>query len=216
MVMKKASMQEEFEYGMTLTRLGELFGYDRKTVQKLLKECPYDGERNGVPYWHIANAASYLVTPLGNMEDYLRKLKPKDLPPSLQKDFWTALRIRSNYYKDRGDLWSTARVQEVMSDMLKVVRETSKLFVDSIESKTTVTTAQREAIQKEMDRMLAVMRAKLTDAFKDYDPSRDHVESLESDNVEQQIEHSGSDNRTADDDRDSFGLDEDEFGLDSL
>lgn len=216
MVMKKTSMQDEFEYGMNATRLGELFGYDRKTVQKLLKECPYDGERNGVPYWHISNAASYLVTPLGNMEDYLRKLKPKDLPPSLQKDFWTALRIRSNYYRERGDLWSTAQVMEVMSTCMKVIRETSKLFVDTIEAKTVISNEQRTAIQKEMDRMLALMREALNNAFKDYDPSKDHVESLELDNVEQQIEHSGGEQRARNDEPDSFGLDEEDFGLDDL
>lgn len=191
MVMRSVEADVELENGMNATRLGELFDLDRKTVQALLKECPPDGERNGGPFWHIARAAPYLVTPAGGMEDYLRKLKPKDLPATLQKEFWTALNLRAKYYTNRGDLWATSQVFKVVTDILKIVRETSRLFVDTLEGHTTITTEQREALSVEMDKMMHMMKESIEDSFKDYDPTKDHGEELEIKNVSQQLEHGG-------------------------
>lgn len=208
MMTAKASYYEEIEYGMSAERLGVLFDLDKKTVKELLKEVEPDGERRGTPFWRISTAAAYLVTPMGDLENYLRRIKPSDLPPKFQKEFWTALNLRTKYYQARGDLWSTSRVYEVVSKILSIVRSTSRLFVDELESNTTLTTKHRDAIQKEMDRMMGLMREGIKESFRDYDPSRDHVESLERDeNAEQQ---------PADDEENESGIDLGEEEDDSL
>lgn len=178
MVMQ-VSPSDEIEFGMSATRLGAVFGLDAKTVKSLLADVSPDGDRHGAVYWHIATAAPYLVVPTGDIEGYLRKLKPGDLPAKFQKEFWTALNLRSKYYKERGDLWATEQVYTVISQVLQIVRSTSRLFVDELESNMTLTHQHRKAIQIEMDKMLELMREKVKDAFKNYDATHDHVESLE-------------------------------------
>lgn len=172
----------EIEFGMSATRLGEVFDLDVKTVKSLLKDVEPDGDRHGAPFWRIASAAPYLVTPEGDIEQYIRKIKPGDLPSKFLKEFWAALNLRAKYYRDRGDLWATEQVYAVLSEVMKVVRSTSRLFVDELESNSNVTSAQRKAIQIEMDKMLAMMLEKISDSFKNYDGAHDHVESLEEKN----------------------------------
>jgi hypothetical protein len=196
----RVSPADEIEIGMSATRLGEVFDLDAKTVKALLKDIEPDGDRHGAPFWRIASAAPYLVVPEGNLEDYLRRLKPGDLPAKFTKEFWAALNLRSKYYKERGDLWNTEQVYTVFSEVLKVVRSTSRLFVDELESNATLTHSQRKAIQVEMDKMLALMKEKLSDAFKDYDASRDHVEALEvNSNVEHITNNAGGEGNSEDD-----------------
>jgi Protein of unknown function (DUF1441). len=187
MVMQ-VSPADEIEIGMSATRLGEVFDLDPKTVKALLKDVDPDGDRHGAVFWRIATAAPYLVVPTGNLEDYIRRLKPSDLPAKFQKEFWAALNLRTKYYKDRSALWSTEQVYAVLSEILKIVRSTSRLFVDELESVATLTHQHRKAIQIEMDKMLALMREKIKEAFQNYDATQDHVESLEVNNdVEQTL-----------------------------
>lgn len=176
----------EIDFGMSATRLGEVFDLDTKTVKSLLKDVEADGDRHGAPFWRIASAAPYLVTPEGDIEQFIRKIKPGDLPSKFQKEFWTALNLRSKYYRERGDLWATEQVYAVLSEVLKIVRSTSRLFVDELESNTTLTYQHRKAIQIELDKMLAMMRENIRDAFKNYDAGGDHVESIEEKN---DVEH---------------------------
>lgn len=185
MVMK-VNPFEEIEYGMSATRLGEVFDLDPKSVKTLLKDVEPDGDRHGAPFWRIASAAPYLVTPEGDLESYLRRVKFSDLPAKFQKEHWAALNLRAKYYKDRGDLWSTDQVYTVLSEVMTIVRSTSRLFVDELESNTTLTYQHRKAIQIELDKMLALMREKVKDAFKNYEGINDHVESIEENN---HVEH---------------------------
>lgn len=185
MVMR-VNAEAEIDFGMSATRLGEVFDLDVKTVKALLKEIEPDGDRNGAPFWRIASAAPYLVTPEGDLEDYLRKMKPGDLPSKFQKEFWTALNLRAKYYRERGDLWSTEQVYAVLSEVLKIVRSTSRLFVDELESNSVLTYQHRKALQIELDKMLSMMREKVQDAFKNYDAAHDHVEAIEEKN---NVEH---------------------------
>lgn len=213
MPMEKVSYEDQISLGMNATQLGDLFGVDKTTVQQLLRDVPDDGIRNGTRFWHISNAAPYLVTPQGSMEQYLRRMKPGDLPAKLQKELWTALNLRAKFYTNKGDLWATSKVFEVVSSIFKIVRETSRLFVDQVEGNTTLTLEIRQALQVEMDAMLEKVKDKIQEAFKNYDPSNDHGENLEEMNLERQIEHSGRD--VAIRDRDQSPEDEDAW-LDDL
>lgn len=212
MVMR-VSPSDEIEYGMSASRLGEIFDLDAKTVKSLLIDVDPDGDRNGAVFWRIASAAPYLVVPTGDIEQFIRKLKPGDLPAKFQKEFWTALNLRAKYYKERGDLWSTEQVYSILSEILKIVRSTTRLFVDELESNSSLTHQHRKAIQIEMDKMLAMMREQVKDAFKNYDATQDHVESLEA-------EHNVDDTLARDEDQSgntTDGEEEDENAwLDSL
>lgn len=212
MVMR-VSPSDEIDFGMSATRLGEVFDLDGRTVKSLLKDVDPDGDRHGAAYWRIATAAPYLIVPTGDLEEYIRKLKPGDLPAKFSKEFWAALNMRTKYYRERGDLWATEQVYAVLSEVLKIVRSTSRLFVDELESNTVLTHQHRKAIQIEMDKMLAMMLESVNEAFKNYDAIHDHVESLET----QDNEHEAN-ARDEDQPGDTVdGEEEDKFAwLDSL
>jgi hypothetical protein len=183
--MTKAHDAEQLAFiheGVTVTVLAQIFGIDHKDVNKRLvgKITPIS-TKGGIRY-RIRDAAPYLIEMKVNPEELLKNLTPSKLPPALQDAFWKALLSRQKYEENRGDLWRTERVYEVMSDMVKTIRLTVQMFSDTVSQQTELTDRQQNIIQTLSDGLLEQVFESMTEKFRDYTPHIDeHGKPLDED-----------------------------------
>lgn len=166
---------------MTATRLGQIFGMDKKTVQIRLAGLPPSSERNGTFVYLLSDAAPYLVDPVIDFEEYLMTVKPSQLPPKLNKAYWDAQRAKQKFHQENGELWDTLKVYDVVSTLLKLVRQTIQGFSDELDTNTTFTEKQRDILNKISDSMLDQMRVQIEEAFKNRNGENDHNVELKGD-----------------------------------
>jgi hypothetical protein len=171
--------QVNFIYdGVPATTLGEIFGLDHKDVVRRLsgRVQPIPNSKDKYVRYRIRDAAPYLCEMQVNPEEMLERLKklsPAKWPSALQDAFWKAQLSRQKYHKERGELWSTTRVFEVISSAFKVIRLTILMFVDTVEQRTQLTDEQRRIITELGDGLLATLEKTLRDEFADHKPAPD-------------------------------------------
>lgn len=155
--------------GVPATTLAQIFGLDHKEVNKRIagKVTPIASKDKYTRY-RIRDAAPYLVDLKLDPEEYLKSLSPSKLPPALQDAFWKSLLSRQKYEENKGDLWRTARVFEVISASFKVIRLTILMFNDTVSQQTELSERQREIIQTLTDGLLANLHTALVDEFEMY------------------------------------------------
>ena len=160
--------------GVTITTLGEIFGLDHKDVRKRLtgKVAPVASKDKFVRF-KIKDAAPYLVESLVNPEEIFKNLSPSKWPPALQDAFWKAQNSKQKWEENRGDLWRTLRVFEVVAQAFKVIRLTILMFVDTVGQRTELTAEQRTIIQSLGDGLLDSLAKTLKDSFEGYEPAED-------------------------------------------
>lgn len=176
--MTRAADTEQLSFihdGVTVTTLSQIFALDHKDVNKRLvgKITPVSGAKDKNVRYRIRDAAPFLVDLKVDPEEYLKSLSPSKLPPALQDSFWKAMLSRQKYEENKGDLWRTARVFEVVSSAFKVIRLTVLMFNDTVSQQTELTDRQREIIQELADGLLASLLEALTEEFEMYAPAPD-------------------------------------------
>ncbi len=172
--------RREMTQAMSASTLGTVFGMSTETVREKIGHITPTANYKGSPLYRIRDAAPFLVTPVGlDIEAIIKSLKPAQLPNALQKDFWSAQHTRLKFMEDAGQLWRTQRVQEVIGDILKIVRQRISLLTDTLDRQTALTTQQREIVQTMMDTLLLDAYQEVILHFKDYDPAGDRDELLE-------------------------------------
>jgi Protein of unknown function (DUF1441) len=157
--------------GASISQLAALFGHDNRTITKKIQGIKPIGKRAGHPIYKIAEAAAYLVKPMGDIEEYIKKMQPEDLPPKLSKEFWSAQSLRMKFEEDRNDLWRTSDVVTHFAESFKVARTTIMLTVDSIEKTTELSEAQRNLMLAEMDKLMLGLNKALLERFQ-HEPDR--------------------------------------------
>ena len=176
--MSKANDTEQLAFiheGVTVTTLAQIFALDHKDVNKRLvgKITPVTSGKGSYVKYRIRDAAPYLIDLKVDPEEYLKNLSPSKLPPALQDSFWKALLSRQKYEENKGDLWRTARVVEVIASAFKVVRLTILMFADNVQQQTELSDHQRTIIQDMTDGLLAELNKSLVDEFEMYVPAAD-------------------------------------------
>jgi hypothetical protein len=91
----------------------------------------------------------------------------------LQDAFWKAQLNRQKFEINRGELWATHRVIEIMAAAFKSVRMQILMFVDTVEQRDELSDKQRGVIQKLSDELLANLQHALVDEFELYVPPPD-------------------------------------------
>jgi hypothetical protein len=170
---RSADAQALIYDGLPVTTLGEIFGLDHKEVKKRLvgRVQPVDTKRMT---YRIRDAAPYLVEIKTDPEEMIKSLSPSKLPPALQDAFWKAQNSRQKWEENRGDLWRTARVFEVVSGAFKVIRLTLMMLTDTIQQRTALSDEQRKIIQEVVvDGLMQSLREKLREEFTFYVPTDD-------------------------------------------
>jgi hypothetical protein len=170
----KTDYEEEFFHGMTVPRLAQLFGMDRRTVTEKVRALRPCGERRGTPVYHVRDVAPYLVEPIVDIEKYLQNIGPSDLPASLQHTYWNAQNGKLKYKENAKELWRTGAVMDVLIVTFRSLTQTLRLFADRIEAIRGLTPEQRRIIEHEIsDTLVNTLRKNLIDDFSMYNGFQD-------------------------------------------
>lgn len=140
--------------GVTRTWLADVFGMDPTTVKKRLANCPTKGKRGQFPVYDLRMAAQYLVPPRVNIGEYLKSMRPNDLPPILQSAYWDAQKKRQDWELNAGELWKTEKVIETLSETFKLIKTSVSLFADTVEQEHGLTESQRATIAELTDSLM--------------------------------------------------------------
>jgi len=141
--------------GASLSQLALLFDLDNREIARKLHGVSPCGERQGYPIYRVKDAAPFLVPPeTRDIEKAIKRMSPKDLPPALTKEYWSAQQARLKFEEDNGDLWRTGDVIEAMSETFKTLRMSILLLRDQVERQTDLTDRQRDIIQTSIDELL--------------------------------------------------------------
>lgn len=186
--MAKSGAELELIYkGATVSDLAIIFDTSPIEVNRRIagKVAPITHESK-VPKYRIRDAAPYLCNVIFDPEEFLKGMSPAKLPPALQDAFWKAQLSRQKFEEDKGDLWRTQRVVEVMGEVFKTIRMTTLMFVDTLEQETEVTARQRKVIQDLADGLLKTAGDALVEQFADYvAPADEHGRPLKEEEVPQ-------------------------------
>lgn len=159
--------------GASVRQLGIMFRMDPKVVQRRISGLVPAGRRHGASYYTIAEAASRLVKPGYEIERYIMEMNHLDLPPLLSKEFWNSQRSRLAFEEANGDLWRTADVVRVVSELLTTYRFVSQTLPDTLEREAGLTREQKAVVRRVVDGALEDGRDKVVARFKDYDVGSD-------------------------------------------
>ena len=172
--MKTSDELKIVHVGATPSELGKMFGMSPQEINNRLvgKVIPNKTEHK-TPRYLIAEAAPYLCNVEFDIEEYLKGMSPAKMPPALQKAFWSALNARQDYEENRGDLWRTQRVVEVLGEVFKNISMTAQMFEDTVSQETELTAKQREIIIKLSEGLRGTMHQSLVARFKNYRPAED-------------------------------------------
>lgn len=176
--MSKANEEAIIEFihgGVTVTTLAQIFGLDHKDVNKRLtgKITPVGSAKDRYVRYRVRDAAPFLIDLKVDPEEYLKSISPSKLPPALQDAFWKAMNSRQKYEENKGDLWRTSRVFEVVSAAFKVLRLTILMFNENVSQQTELSEKQRSIIQGLTDGLLQSLADALIEEFEMYVPPND-------------------------------------------
>ena len=160
----------------TMSQIAQLFGTDAKTLPQRMKGIVPAGRRNGYKVYNIAEAASRLVKPGYEIEEYIRQMSPQELPPLLNKEFWNGQRARTAFEKEMGNLWPTEDVIALFAVLENGIRQTMLLITDDVDREEGLTDRQRKVFRRITDSSITLFKEKLTEAFQEYHANReDHT-----------------------------------------
>lgn len=160
--------------GASVNQLATLFNKRNQDVSRIIaiaKLTP-SGERAGYPIYKVADAAPWLIPPNeADVSEVIKNLSPKDLPAALTKEYWAAQHARLKFEEDRGDLWRTEEVVEVMGEAFKTLRMSLLLIPDQLEKMTQLTDQQRNLVLGMVDGVMHDLADSLIERFKN-EPGR--------------------------------------------
>lgn len=155
----------EITRGVTVGWLSQVFRMDPHTVKKRLADCPPTFRRKSGYLYDIRQASAYLVKPVFDVVKYLNNMKPSELPPQLQREFWDSQLKRQLWEERAGDLWRTSKVLEVFSDTFLLMKSTMQLWAEDVEREVGLSIEQRavlvrltDELQNEIQQKLLLMR----------------------------------------------------------
>lgn len=156
----------------TMAQIAQLFETDAKTLPRRMKGIIARGTRRGYKVYRIREAATRLVEPGYEIEDFIRQMSPQELPPLLQKEFWNGQRARLEYEKQLGNHWPTEEVVAAFGEMANTVRITLLLIADDVDREAGLTDGQRTIIRRIMDAAVTTLKNNLVEKFKEYHANR--------------------------------------------
>ncbi len=153
----------EFYKPVTRTFIADVFRLDRRTVEKKLGGCPVARfDEQGHPLYDFPQAAAFVAkAPPGFLLDRLKRMNPKDLPAELSKAFWEAQRVRLKFQHEAGDAWATAKVLEVLGDVFLTIKDTTTLWVETLNDRGDLTQEQWAALMQMVDALQGDLHSKL-------------------------------------------------------
>lgn len=144
-------MVEDMHQGVTVSWLAQVFNMDPKTVKQKLADCPPLHRRKAGYVYNLPVACRYLIPPATSAEQYIKTMKPSDLPTAFQQSFWDAALKRQKWEENAGQLWRTEKVREVFGSTFQTIKFTMQLWADTLERQTGLSQEQRTLLTKMVD-----------------------------------------------------------------
>lgn len=165
----------------TIAQLAQLFNTDAKTLPKRMKGIVSKGTRRGYQVYDIREAASRIITPSYEIEEFIRQMSAQELPPLMLKEFWNGQNARLKYEQALGNLWPTEDMVSALGEFANVVRITLLLVPDDVDREATLTDGQREIIRRIMHATVDTLKKNIAEKFKDYHAHRtpDRIEAAQ-------------------------------------
>lgn len=147
---------DECLQGVSASWLAQMFGHDKNTIRKKLARAGLEivGQRRGGSLYRLHEAAAHLVKPEVDLVEYIKGLRPNDLPPMLNDAYWSAMLKRQKWEENAADLWRTEDVLKVLGDLNFQVRNTVNLWVEEVDRFEPLTDKQRQVILTQADQLL--------------------------------------------------------------
>jgi hypothetical protein len=155
-----------------MSQIAQLFNTDAKTLPRRMRGIVHRSKVSGYKTYSISEAASRLVKPGYEIEEFIRQMSPQELPPLLTKEFWNGQNARLNYEKSLGHHWPTDEVVAYLGELTNTIRMSLLLVGDAVDREVGLTDGQREIIRRIMDAAVADLRQSIVDKFKDYHANR--------------------------------------------
>lgn len=151
--------------GVSANWLATMFGHDKNTIKKKLAKANLEivGRRRGGPLYRLADAAPHLVKPQVDLLEYIKGLRPNDLPPMLNDAYWSAMLKRQKWEENAADLWRTEDVLVVLGDLNFQLRNTVNLWVEEVDRLEGLTPKQRDIITRQADQLLLMIYKNLVE-----------------------------------------------------
>lgn len=156
----------------TFSQIAQLFETDAKTLPQRMRGIAPVGSRNGYKIYNIREAASRLVKPGYEIEDFIRQMSPQELPPLLSKEYWNGQRARVAFEREQGNLWPTEDVVEAIAVLQQGIRQSLILAVDDVDRDEGFTDGQRKAFRRIVDTAITKLGEDITEKFKEYYDNR--------------------------------------------
>lgn len=151
--------------GLNLSELGRLFRMDHRILVEKLHGVPPTGKRGKGNTWRVDEVAPYLVRPIFDIEEYVKRMHHNELPKMLTKEFWAGQRSKQEFLLKAGDLWPTDQVVEAVGELFKLVKMSATLTVDAVERQVELSPRQRTIVVDIMDGMLRDLRQAIVEKF---------------------------------------------------
>lgn len=128
------------------------FRMGRTRVERKLRGCQPIGQgKHGTPLYDLPDAASFLVNPRVNVEEYIASINPDQLPEKLREAYWSAKLKRQRFEEKAGHLWRTEKVLTRFSEVLQLMRVKLQLIPDRAERASSLSVEQRGVITSIVD-----------------------------------------------------------------
>lgn len=134
----------DFVDPVSITFLSQVFRMDVKTVKKRIRKVDPVGSDRGNDTYDFLEAASYLVEPNIDLSDYIRGMRPQDLPQNLPLPYWAGQEKRLTVMALSRETWKTDAVSEAAVLIMKTCRETMIRLPDLSKDKLGLTDKQHE------------------------------------------------------------------------
>lgn len=139
--------------GVTIGWLSTALGMAEDKVRQKLRVVPHIGAANGARVYNFRQVLPHLVDPIMDVEEYIRKMDPKNLPVGLTTEFWRAEKMRLQTLEMAQELWPTKTVLKGYAEIFKILRDESALWLDGLDDVKEMTDEQRRAVGRMIDAM---------------------------------------------------------------
>lgn len=190
--------------GMAATTAANLFNQSKEHVQTKLSGAKIVGRtRMGSPAYDFKEICQRLARPSPDQViEYVKKMRPNDLPPIMQDAFWNAQNKKLKFERDSGELFRMDEIEALLAEVFKNFRMGALLFADTLARETGLTPPQRKIVETLSDDLLAGARTALleNDAFEKIrsmrELSEEQIGTVELPEVDEPDETAVDDSRT--------------------
>ncbi len=153
--------------GANISQLEALLGVDHRMITARLAKSGLKPlfKKGNISYYRVAEVAPHIIKPAFDVEEYIKRMDPRELPKILSKEFWAGMKSRQDYEERAGNLWPTERVVNEVGDLFKLIKMSVLLMADAVERTTELSDKQREIVKNLTHGMLEELSGRIQERF---------------------------------------------------